>query len=93
MRHIKKVFIKKHPLLKNYENNEIKNTVSNSCCSTKLFIFVSDSITNKVINDNVGELFEDLRPVLEEVITQIIENLIFKSLESQVPFDILYAKE
>lgn len=58
-----------------------------------LTFYISDNITNKVINDNVGELFEDLRPVLEEVITKILEDLILKALESQIPFDKLYAKE
>lgn len=47
-------------------------------------------ITNKVINDNANELFEDLRPVIEEVITRILEDLILKALESQVPLEKLY---
>lgn len=50
-------------------------------------------ITNKVISENINELFEDLRPVLEEVITRILEDLILKALESQVPFDKLYRKK
>uniref|UniRef100_A0A6P7G0V7 Uncharacterized protein LOC114334791 n=1 Tax=Diabrotica virgifera virgifera TaxID=50390 RepID=A0A6P7G0V7_DIAVI len=47
-------------------------------------------ITNKVINDNVSELFEDLKPVLEKILTGILEDLLLKALESQIPFDMLY---
>lgn len=53
----------------------------------------SDKITNQVINENANELFEDLRPVLEEVITRILEDLVLKALESQIPFDKLYEKK
>lgn len=62
--------------------------------SQKMFtiFYFSDKLTNKVIGENVDDLFEDLRPVLEEVITRIVEDLILKALESQIPFDKLYPK-
>ncbi|KAG5895537.1 hypothetical protein JTB14_010681 [Gonioctena quinquepunctata] len=49
-----------------------------------------NTITNKVINDNVDELFEELRPVLEKVMTNVIEDLVLKAFESQIPMDKLY---
>ncbi|CAG9857659.1 unnamed protein product [Phyllotreta striolata] len=48
------------------------------------------NITNKVINDNVNELFQDLKPVLEKVVTNIMQDLLFKSIEGQIPFQKLY---
>lgn len=48
--------------------------------------------TNEVIQDNVDKLFEDLRPVIEKVITSLIEDLIFRVLANNVPYDKLYPK-
>lgn len=49
--------------------------------------YFSDKITNKVIEDNVDELFNELKPALEKVVTEIYENLLFKGFEDNVPFD------
>ncbi|XP_056641288.1 uncharacterized protein LOC130447991 isoform X3 [Diorhabda sublineata] len=47
-------------------------------------------ITNKIINDNINELFQDLKPVLEKIMTEILEDMLLKAIEGQVPFDELY---
>lgn len=49
-----------------------------------------NAITNKVISDNINELFLDLKPVLEKVMTEILEDVLFKAIEGQIPFDELY---
>ncbi|KAL3282196.1 hypothetical protein HHI36_005390 [Cryptolaemus montrouzieri] len=46
--------------------------------------------TNDVITDNIDVLFEDLKPVLEQFITDILQGLLLKTLEDQVPYDKLY---
>ncbi|XP_045471922.1 uncharacterized protein LOC123678764 [Harmonia axyridis] len=46
--------------------------------------------TNQVISDNIDVLFEDLKPVLEKVITDYLENILLAALEDQVPFAKLY---
>lgn len=43
--------------------------------------YFSDKITNKVIEDNVDELFNELKPALEKVVTEIYENLLLKDLK------------
>ncbi|KAL3279160.1 hypothetical protein HHI36_016674 [Cryptolaemus montrouzieri] len=48
--------------------------------------------TNAVIKDNVERLFEDLKPVIEKVINSMIEDLLFKLLTENVPYDKLYPK-
>lgn len=50
----------------------------------------SDNLTNRIIADNIDVLFEELKPVLEEVIGHIAEDLLFKALEGNVPFNRLY---
>ncbi|KAJ3654887.1 hypothetical protein Zmor_014040 [Zophobas morio] len=52
-----------------------------------------NKVTNTVINDNVNELFEDLKPVIEKIITNVIEQWLFKGLEDNVPFDKLYPEK
>ncbi|KAK9888495.1 hypothetical protein WA026_000746 [Henosepilachna vigintioctopunctata] len=47
--------------------------------------------TNDVITDNINVLFEDLKPVIEKIVTNLIEKLVLEALENQVPFDKLYA--
>ncbi|XP_044268677.1 uncharacterized protein LOC123013889 [Tribolium madens] len=49
-------------------------------------------VTNTVINDNVNELFEDLKPVIQQIITNIVEQWLFRALEDNVPFDKLYPR-
>lgn len=46
--------------------------------------------TNDVINDNIQELFHEVKPVLERIITQIGEELLFKTIEGAIPFGKLY---
>lgn len=55
-----------------------------------LFFFLLAKVTNDVINDNIQELFHEVKPVLENIITRIGEGLLFKSLESAIPFSKLY---
>ncbi|CAH1163962.1 unnamed protein product [Phaedon cochleariae] len=49
-----------------------------------------NNVTNKVISDNIDELFEDIRPVIDKVLTNILEDFLLKAVEGQVPFDKLY---
>ncbi|XP_044750407.1 uncharacterized protein LOC123310806 [Coccinella septempunctata] len=46
--------------------------------------------TNDVISDNIDILFEEIKPVLEKVITNFMEDILLSALEGQVPFDKLY---
>ncbi|KAK9879052.1 hypothetical protein WA026_003867 [Henosepilachna vigintioctopunctata] len=48
--------------------------------------------TNEVIQDNVEKLFDDLKPVIEKVITSLVEDLIFSIIANNVPYDKLYPK-
>lgn len=43
-----------------------------------------------MINDNIKELFQEVKPVIENIITKIGEELLFKSLEGAIPFAKLY---
>ncbi|KAF7282502.1 hypothetical protein GWI33_002605 [Rhynchophorus ferrugineus] len=51
-----------------------------------------NDVTNKAINDNVNELFGELKPVLEETITRIMEDLLLKHIAKNIPYDYLYPK-
>ncbi|XP_066156554.1 uncharacterized protein [Euwallacea fornicatus] len=46
--------------------------------------------TNAAINDNVDVLFEELKPVVEATISEIMENLLIKSIINKIPYDELY---
>lgn len=46
--------------------------------------------TNKAINDNASELFVELKPVLEDVINKVLEDLLFKTISNNIPWDELY---
>lgn len=48
------------------------------------------AVTNKAINDNAGELYADLKPVIEQVIDKIAEDLVFKALAQNIPVDDLF---
>lgn len=52
--------------------------------------FVTGDITNKAIQDNVDELFEELRPAIEKVVSSIVDDMIFKTVEENIPFDKLF---
>lgn len=56
----------------------------------RLFRLVTAKATNAVINDNIKELFQEVKPVIENIITKIGEELLFKSLEGAIPFAKLY---
>ncbi|CAG9769359.1 unnamed protein product [Ceutorhynchus assimilis] len=49
-----------------------------------------NAATNKAINDNVDELFAELKPVVEQTLSQILEDLLFKSIIQNIPFADLY---
>ncbi|XP_060517809.1 uncharacterized protein LOC132696792 [Cylas formicarius] len=51
-----------------------------------------NDVTNKAINDNVDELFAELKPVVEQTLTSILEDILFKSLFVNIPYDNLYPK-
>ncbi|KAH1024379.1 hypothetical protein HUJ05_003870 [Dendroctonus ponderosae] len=46
--------------------------------------------TNKAINDNADELVIELKPVLEDLISKILEDLLFKTISNNIPWDDLY---
>jgi len=46
--------------------------------------------TNKAINDNVDVLFGELKPVVEQTISTIMEDLLLKSFIEVIPWDDLY---
>ncbi|XP_050308638.1 protein takeout-like [Anthonomus grandis grandis] len=46
--------------------------------------------TNKAINDNVDELFAELKPVVETTLSKIMEDLLLKSIINNIPWDELY---
>ncbi|RZC36739.1 JHBP domain containing protein [Asbolus verrucosus] len=45
--------------------------------------------TNEVIHDNLKELVEEIKPAIEEVMTRVVQDLIFKSV-ARIPYDELY---
>ncbi|XP_030766704.1 protein takeout-like [Sitophilus oryzae] len=47
-------------------------------------------VTNKAINDNIDELFSELKPVIEQTISKIMEDVLLKSLMGRVPYNKLY---
>lgn len=49
-----------------------------------------NAATNKAINDNVDELFEELKPVVEETLSKIMENILLKSFIENIPWADLY---
>ncbi|XP_066251415.1 uncharacterized protein [Euwallacea similis] len=46
--------------------------------------------TNTAINNNVDVLFEELKPVIETAISEIMENLLINTITSNIPYDDLY---
>lgn len=53
-------------------------------------VIVLGDLTNQVIHDNIDELFNELKPVLEKVIGSVVDDLLFKGIEENIPFDKLY---
>ncbi|XP_049822910.1 protein takeout [Aethina tumida] len=49
-----------------------------------------NSVTNRIINDNVDVLFEEIRPVIEKILTDVLNNILLQAFETQIPFDDLY---
>lgn len=49
-----------------------------------------NAVTNKAISDNINELFSELKPVVEETITRIMEDLLLKHIALNIPYDHLY---
>lgn len=56
----------------------------------KIYFCITGEITNKAIQDNVDELFEELKPIVEKVLKELVENVILKNIEENIPFDKLY---
>ncbi|KAL1490583.1 hypothetical protein ABEB36_013252 [Hypothenemus hampei] len=51
---------------------------------------ILNEAANKAINDNIDELFQDVKPVFEEAINEIMSNLLIKGITDYIPFDELY---
>ncbi|KAL1490584.1 hypothetical protein ABEB36_013253 [Hypothenemus hampei] len=49
-----------------------------------------NAAVNKAINDNVDQLFQDIKPVVEETISTIMADLLLKSIIHNIAFDELY---
>ncbi|CAG9821091.1 unnamed protein product [Phaedon cochleariae] len=49
-------------------------------------------VTNKLINDNADELFGEIQPVLEQVMTNLLNDVILGAFIRQIPYDKLYLK-
>lgn len=52
--------------------------------------FILDEATNKAINDNADELFEELKPVVEQLLSKIVADLLIKSIIENIPWRLLY---
>lgn len=52
--------------------------------------WIPGDITNQAIQDNIEELFAEFKPSFERVIGSIVDNLLFKNIDDNIPFDKLY---
>ncbi|KAG5895538.1 hypothetical protein JTB14_010682 [Gonioctena quinquepunctata] len=50
------------------------------------------NFTNKFINENSAELVREMQPVLNKVLSDIVEDLVIKVISNQIPFGKLFPK-
>lgn len=51
--------------------------------------WITGDITNKAIQDNADDLFAELKPSFEKVISNIVENY-YSNIDDNISFDKLY---
>lgn len=50
---------------------------------------ITDRITTDIINNNLGLIIEDVKPICLELLQQIVHNMLEK-IHARVPYDRLY---